>query len=459
MRPRPRQRLSHARGHNVERATAGLEAQFAQLLDLSRLEANAFAAAIDRDACRARRRCSRASSGGVRSRRPPPHAGCACAWCPRRLVGAHSDPALVLLRMLQQPRGECACATPSRGGVVARRAAAAARRVAIDCRRHRHPGIAPAEHRERISSRSSTRWPTRAQASGPARGWAWALPSCGALPRICSGHRGLSDRVATRPWLALSRARAPAGRSTGQCAHCAMQGALPASRPPRPDAIDGVVLVAVLDDDPAAIEGMRALFTAWGAERRGRRRSLADALLDAIGRCLRQLPGPRSWPTCGLACGLRVRSGCHRAACATNSVHAGAGAGRVRRRECRGRARRARGGHAAAGQAGGRGGVAGAPPARCFPPSRRPQPPRSAEGGAGSEGKEPAHPCVEHDELAGAAGEDGGWRPRDRRRGGRRRTVWSRETVIEACSYPMNPQVAGRRSCRGWGTRSSCRRG
>src|SRR5581483_3045002 len=41
-------------------------------------------------------------------------------------------------------------------------------------------------------------------------------------------------------------------------------------------------LVAVLDDDPAAIDAMRALFTTWRADVAGA--TNADALLDAIGR-------------------------------------------------------------------------------------------------------------------------------------------------------------------------------
>ncbi len=110
------------------------------------------------------------------------------------------------------------------------------------------------------------------RASARARGWDWAWRSCGASAR-CWG-------IASR-W--------PRGSAAGRCFRVTCPRAQSTAGTPRtlrasarrtPGTLDGA-LVAVLDDDPAAIEGMRALFAAWGARVAGGVH--AGAVLDALG--------------------------------------------------------------------------------------------------------------------------------------------------------------------------------
>ena len=94
-------------------------------------------------------------------------------------------------------------------------------------------------------------------------------------------------------------------------------------------------LVAVMDDDPAAIEGMRALFTAWGARVAGGVH--ADAVLEALGslECYPDLIVATCDSRPAKVDSRRLRD------CAKNSGRSPGGGG-VRRRQRHGRARCAR---------------------------------------------------------------------------------------------------------------------
>jgi signal transduction histidine kinase/ActR/RegA family two-component response regulator len=245
---------------NVERATAGLDAQFTQLLDLSRLEANAFAPER-----------SRVLLGPLFTRLRTEFAPHAAARGLRFKVAdtalaVDSDPAL-LLRIIQNLLANALRYT-ERGGVLvgARRRGAT---VAIDVV-DTGPGIAT-EHRERIFEEFYQVPQSGGERHGHGMGLGLAI-----VRRFSAllGHAvGIASRVGHGSRFRVSCPRAVADHS-GYPRFCAI------ARAPRPTTIDGA-LIAVLDDDPAAIEGMRALFSAWGARVAGGVH--ADALLEALG--------------------------------------------------------------------------------------------------------------------------------------------------------------------------------
>ena len=163
---------------SVERATAGLDAQFTQLLDLSRLEANAFAPEHGRVALAplfARLHAEFAPHAAAR--------GLRLTVAPTTLA-VDSDPAL-LLRVLQNLLSNALRYT-ERGGVLlgARRAAMRLRSTSSTRAWASRPNTANA------SSRSSTRCPPAA-ARATAMAWAWDSPSS-AASRHCSATRSAS---------------------------------------------------------------------------------------------------------------------------------------------------------------------------------------------------------------------------------------------------------------------------
>jgi signal transduction histidine kinase/ActR/RegA family two-component response regulator len=245
---------------NVERATAGLDAQFTQLLDLSRLEANAFAPEHGRVALAplfARLHAEFAPHAAVRGLR---------LTVASTTLAVDSDPAL-LLRVLQNLLSNALRYT-ERGGVLlgARRRGDA---VAIDVV-DTGLGIA-AEHRERIFE-EFYQVPT---GSGARHGHGMGLGL--AIVRRFAALLGHAVGITSRPGHG-SRFRVTCARAREDAA--AYAGLRPVVRQARSVTIAGA-LVAVMDDDPAAIEGMRALFTAWGARVAGGVH--ADAVLEALG--------------------------------------------------------------------------------------------------------------------------------------------------------------------------------
>ena len=232
----------------VQHALDALEAQFGQLIELSRLEAGMLN--VERARVPLQRMFeaianefqAQAESKGLR-----------LIAVPTRLV-ADSDPAL-LERMVRNLVANAVRYTRAGGVVVgARRRGDRVRIEIVDS----GVGIA-AEHRERIFEefyqvRSST-GTTRAS-----RGMGLGL----AIVRRFADLLGHDVELASQPGRG-SRFAIVAPRVTD------LKAALPPDPHPR-HPTSGLVAgslagttVAVIDDDPAAVEGMRALFATWGA--------------------------------------------------------------------------------------------------------------------------------------------------------------------------------------------------
>ena len=240
---------------SVRGALAALEAQFAQLIDLSRLEAGALEPARERvPLAPLFDRLAREFGVEAASR------GLSLAFVRTRLA-VESDP-LLLERML---RNLCANALryTRRGGVVvgARRRGA---RVAIEVV-DSGVGIAP-EHRERVFDEF------------------FQVPRRADQPRVAGMGLGLAivRRFAALLGHALTLASEPGhGSRFGIVASRAADVTpLRVHRAQSQASLAGAC-IAVIDDDPAAVEGVRALFSTWGAEIAGG--AHADAVLAALG--------------------------------------------------------------------------------------------------------------------------------------------------------------------------------
>jgi signal transduction histidine kinase/CheY-like chemotaxis protein len=244
---------------SVQRAVAALETQFEQLLDLSRLEAGALTPAL------ARVNLAPLLTRVARELAPQAEAkGLALRVAPTRLA-VRSDSGL--LERIVRNLVANAIRHTDRGGVLvgARRHAEAIAIDVIDS----GVGIA-AEHRERIFEEFYQVRDTRSSRSHAGMGLGLAIVRRLAL---LLGHRievtstvgrGSRFRVVAVAAAAPST-RSPAG--AGRCARAPASGLAGA-------------LVAVIDDDSAAVDAMSALFATWGTQTVGG--VDAPALLHAL---------------------------------------------------------------------------------------------------------------------------------------------------------------------------------
>ena len=240
---------------SVRGALGGLEAQFAQLIDLSRLEAGALDPRRERVPL-APLFGKLAHEFGVEAA----SRGLSLAFVPTRLA-VESD-AQLLERMLRNLTANALRYT-GRGGVVigARRRGP---RVAIEVV-DSGVGIAP-EHRERVFDEF------------------FQVPRRDDQPRVAGMGLGLAI---VRRFAALLDHRLTLASEPGHGSRFAIVAprAVDAAplRPHRASAAASLsgACIAVIDDDPAAVEGVRALFSTLGAEIAGG--AHADAVLEALG--------------------------------------------------------------------------------------------------------------------------------------------------------------------------------
>lgn len=245
---------------SVQRAVAALEEQFEQLLDLSRLEAGAMSPAPRRLAL------GPLLARIVADQAPQVQAkGLALRAAATRLA-VRSDPAL-LERMLRNLVANAIRYTDGGGVLVgARRRGGSVAIEVVDTGR----GIAP-EHRGRIFEEFY-----QVRGAGGPRAHAGMGLGLAIVRRLAAllGHRvEVDSRVGRGSRFAVVAPRAhPDAARAGR------------DRRQRPAAIAGA-LVGVIDDDPASIDAMGALFATWGADVAG----AADApqLLAALGRAER----------------------------------------------------------------------------------------------------------------------------------------------------------------------------
>jgi len=247
---------------NVQNAVNALEAQFAQLLDLSQLEAGAHKPERSRVAL------APLFARVVAEFRPQAEVkGLSLRSVPTRLA-VDSDAAL-LERMLRNLVANAVRYT-SRGGIVvgARRRGARVSAVVVDT----GVGIAP-EHGERIFEEFyQVRCGNRSRATPSGMGLGLAIV------RRLAKLLGHDVAVASHPG-AGSCFRIDAPRAA-DAVHAFAATTADIARAGRAS-LEGT-LVAVVDDDPAAIDAMTELFSIWGAEVVGGRD--AHDLLDALGR-------------------------------------------------------------------------------------------------------------------------------------------------------------------------------
>lgn len=241
----------------VQQALDALDAQFGQLIDLSRLEAGALVPE------RARVPLAPLFDALVAEFAPQAHAKGLRLLAPRTRLAVDSDPAL-LGRILRNLLSNAVRYTRS-GGIVlgARRRG---HRVAIDVA-DTGVGIA-AEHRARIFEEF---YQVRA-AGRSARGMGLGL----AIVRRFGDLLGHEIAVASRPGRG-SRFTIVAPRVTDVRAGAPLRAAAPL---PGGVGLAGAT-VAVVDDDPLALEAMRTLFLSWGADVAGG--GDADETLRALG--------------------------------------------------------------------------------------------------------------------------------------------------------------------------------
>ena len=241
---------------SVRGALGGLEAQFAQLIDLSRLEAGALVPQRERVPLLPlfdRLEREFAVEASARS--------IALSFVRTRLA-VESD-ALLLERMLRNLVANALRYTP-RGGVVvgARRRGA---RVAIEVV-DSGVGIAP-EHRERVFDEF------------------FQVPRRADQPRVAGMGLGLAivRRFAALldHGLALASEPGHGSRFAIVAPRAADATPLRAQRGGTRASLAGAC-IAVIDDDPASVEGVRALFATLGAEIAGG--AHADAVLEALGQ-------------------------------------------------------------------------------------------------------------------------------------------------------------------------------
>jgi two-component system, sensor histidine kinase len=247
---------------STERAVAALESQFEQLLDLSRLEAGALTPAVTRVALAPlfRRVAAEQRPHAQAKRLALRVADTACAVI--------SDPAL--LERIVRNLVSNAIRYSERGGVlvgVRRRGAGIAIEV-VDT------GIGIArEHHARIFEEFYQVSTTRSSRAHSGMGLGLAIVHRLA---VLLDHRVEIVSCVGRG----SRFRVLAARAAGGTSRRALRIAPGATARCGPRAIAGA-LVAVVDDDPAAVDAMTVLFETWGARVAGGRD--AESLLDALG--------------------------------------------------------------------------------------------------------------------------------------------------------------------------------
>lgn len=249
---------------HVEAAASVLELQFAQLIDLSRLDAGVLApelAEVPLAALFARIRAEFAAQAAAR--------GLTFTAVPTRLA-VRSDPSL--LERIVGNLAANAIRYTNRGGVLigARRCG---NRVAIDVV-DTGIGIAPAD-RQRVFE-EFFQVQDEATAAPARRGMGLGLAIVRRFADLLGHEIALDSRegAGSRFRVLLQRVAMPAPRQ-----HRARPRA-PAAGASDAHALRGR-LVAVVDDDPATVDAMRTLFETWGAAVVGG--DTPDALLAAIG--------------------------------------------------------------------------------------------------------------------------------------------------------------------------------
>ena len=240
---------------SVRAALCALESQFAQLIDLSRLEAGALEPARERvPLAPLFERLDREFGVEAASR------GLALVFVRTRLA-VDSDP-MMLERMLRNLVANALRYTRCGGVVVGgrRRGACVAIEV-VDS----GVGIAP-EHRGRIFDEF------------------FQVPGRADRPRAHGMGLGLAI---VRRFAALLGHRLTLDSRPGHGSRFGIVVPRAADAPPvrarrqsRPESLTGAC-IAVIDDDPAAVEGLRALFSSWGAEVAGG--AHPDDVLAALG--------------------------------------------------------------------------------------------------------------------------------------------------------------------------------
>ena len=251
--------------NNVQNAVAALEAQFAQLLDLSRLEAGALMPERSRVAL------APLFARVAAEFRPQAAAKGLVFRCASTRLAVDSDAAL-LERMLRNLVANAVRYT-SRGGILigGRRSGANVAVVVADT----GVGIAP-EHCDRIFEefyqvRSGRYW------SAAPSGMGLGLAIVRRLAKLLGHDIALVSRLGSGSCFRISVPRA------ADAVH-AFGSPVPALASAGRASLDGT-LVAVVDDDPAAIDAMAELFATWGATVVGGRD--ARTLLDALERWAR----------------------------------------------------------------------------------------------------------------------------------------------------------------------------
>ena len=247
---------------NVQNAVNALEAQFAQLLDLSQLEAGALTPERSRVAL------APLFARVAAEFRPLAAAKGLVLRCAATRLAVDSDAAL-LERMVRNLVANAVRYT-SRGGIVVggRRRGAQVSVVVIDT----GVGIAP-EHGDRIFEEFYQVRCGRDAATAP-NGMGLGLAIVRRLANLL-GHRvDLVSRVGTGSCFRIEAPRAT------DAVH-AFARAVPGLPSGGRASLEGT-LVAVVDDDPTAIDAMAELFSIWGAKVVGGRD--AQALLEALGR-------------------------------------------------------------------------------------------------------------------------------------------------------------------------------
>lgn len=240
---------------SVRAALGALESQFAQLIDLSRLEAGALEVSRERvPLAPLFERLAREFGVEASSR------GLSLVFVRTRLA-VESDP-MLLERMLRNLVSNALRCTKSGGVVVGGRRRGP--RVAIEIV-DSGIGIAP-EHRDRIFDEF------------------FQVPGRGDRPRASGMGLGLAI---VRRFAALLGHRLTLESEPGHGSRFGIVAPRAADAPPprarRRQAAESLAgaCIAVIDDDPAAVEGLRALFSSRGAEVAGG--AHADEVLAALG--------------------------------------------------------------------------------------------------------------------------------------------------------------------------------
>jgi signal transduction histidine kinase/CheY-like chemotaxis protein len=252
---------------SVQSAIDALESQFAQLLDLSRLEAGALApelTAVPLEPLLSRLGAEFAAQAEARQ--------LVLKVVPTRIC-VRTDPAM-LERIVRNLIANAVRYTPSGGVVVGARRCAA--RVAIDVV-DTGIGIA-AEHRERIFDEF---YQVRAGAPGAPRRQGMGLGL--AIVRRFADLLGHEIRVDSTPGTG-SRFRILAPRASVEAPATSTRVFRARTSVRNVGSLKGSV-VAILDDDLGALEAMRSLYAAWGAIPAAA--SDIEALLSRVGELAR----------------------------------------------------------------------------------------------------------------------------------------------------------------------------